>query len=81
MSPLGSDCSCNPLLTLCITGVSRRLPRIHRNHRRPPAPGSGDERAAETRVTGGEGGARVRSVMPDHWEPAFSDPGELRYIE
>ncbi|XP_029689360.1 membrane-associated guanylate kinase, WW and PDZ domain-containing protein 1 isoform X2 [Takifugu rubripes] len=62
-------------------GVSRRLPRIHRNHRRPRASGGGDERAAETTVTGGEGGARVRSVMPDHWEPAFSDPGELHYID
>ena len=32
-------------------------------------------------MTGGKGGARVRSVMPDDWEPAFSDPGELPFIE
>ncbi|CAB1421594.1 unnamed protein product [Pleuronectes platessa] len=26
-------------------------------------------------------GARVRAVMPDHWEQAFSDPGESHYID
>lgn len=32
-------------------------------------------------MSGGEGGARVRGVMADHWEPVFSDPGELHYTE
>ena len=62
-------------------GVSSSVHPIHRSPGRPRASSSGDGRAVENGIIGGRSGARVRGVMPDHWELAFSDPGESHYIE
>ncbi|CAG03935.1 unnamed protein product [Tetraodon nigroviridis] len=55
--------------------------QIRGSHRRPRASSSGDERAVENRATGGKRGARLRGLVPDRWELAFSDPGEPHFIE
>uniref|UniRef100_H3D4N4 MAGI family member, X-linked b n=1 Tax=Tetraodon nigroviridis TaxID=99883 RepID=H3D4N4_TETNG len=55
--------------------------RIRGSHRRPRASSSGDERAVENRATGGKRGARLRGLVPDRWELAFSDPGEPHFID
>ncbi|XP_032377348.1 membrane-associated guanylate kinase, WW and PDZ domain-containing protein 1 isoform X3 [Etheostoma spectabile] len=62
-------------------GVSSSVPPSHRSPGRPRASSSGDGRAIENGVIGSRGGARGRGVMPDHWEQAFSDPGESHYID
>ncbi|XP_074538254.1 membrane-associated guanylate kinase, WW and PDZ domain-containing protein 3 isoform X2 [Halichoeres trimaculatus] len=62
-------------------GISSSLPHRHRSPRRPRASSSGDGRAVENGFIGGRSGARVRRVMPDHWELAFSDPGESHFVE
>ncbi|KAM8755272.1 membrane-associated guanylate kinase, WW and PDZ domain-containing protein 3 isoform 2-T2 [Acanthopagrus schlegelii] len=62
-------------------GVSSSVHPIHRSPGRPRASSSGDGRAVQNGIIGGRSGARVRGVMPDHWELAFSDPGESHYID
>ncbi|KAM9351021.1 membrane-associated guanylate kinase, WW and PDZ domain-containing protein 3 [Symphorus nematophorus] len=61
-------------------GVSGGIPPLHQSPRRPRASSSGDGRVIENGIIGSRSGARVRGVMPDHWELAFSDPGES-YID
>lgn len=74
----------NTLLSICVAGgsagVSSRVPHIHRSPSRARASSSGDGRAIESGIID-RSGARVRGAMPDHWELAFSDPGESHYIE
>ncbi|XP_061591226.1 membrane-associated guanylate kinase, WW and PDZ domain-containing protein 1-like isoform X2 [Cololabis saira] len=54
----------------------------HRSPGRPRASSSGEDgRVVENGIIGHRSGARIRGVMPDHWEQAFSDPGEPLYIE
>nr|XP_046251543.1 membrane-associated guanylate kinase, WW and PDZ domain-containing protein 1 isoform X2 [Scatophagus argus] len=62
-------------------GVSSRVPPIHRSPGRARASSSGDGHAIENGIISSRSGARVRGVMPDHWELAFSDPGESHYID
>ncbi|XP_041859206.1 membrane-associated guanylate kinase, WW and PDZ domain-containing protein 3 isoform X2 [Melanotaenia boesemani] len=63
-------------------GVSSSIPLGHRSPGRPRASSSGgDGRAIENGIICGRSGARIRGVMPDHGEQAFSDPGESLYIE
>ncbi|XP_068453317.1 membrane-associated guanylate kinase, WW and PDZ domain-containing protein 3 isoform X2 [Clinocottus analis] len=62
-------------------GVSSSIPTSHRSPGRPRASSSGDGRVVENGVIGSRSGARVRGVMPDHWEQAFSDTGEPHYID
>ncbi|XP_034550774.1 membrane-associated guanylate kinase, WW and PDZ domain-containing protein 1 [Notolabrus celidotus] len=62
-------------------GISSSIPHRHWSPRRPRASSSGDGRVVENGFIGGRSGARVRRVMPDHWELAFSDPGESHYVE
>lgn len=62
-------------------GVSSSIHPSYRSPGRPRASSGGDGRVIENGVIGSRGGARVRGVMPDHWEQAFSDPGESHYIE
>ncbi|XP_078025961.1 membrane-associated guanylate kinase, WW and PDZ domain-containing protein 3 [Epinephelus lanceolatus] len=61
-------------------GVSS-VPPSHRSPGRPRASSSGDGRIIENGIIGSRSGARLRGVMPDHWEQAFSDPGESHYID
>ncbi|XP_029290782.1 LOW QUALITY PROTEIN: membrane-associated guanylate kinase, WW and PDZ domain-containing protein 2-like [Cottoperca gobio] len=58
-------------------GVSSSVPPSHRSPGRPRASSSGDGRG----IIGSRCGIRLRGVMPDHWEQAFSDPGESHYRE
>ncbi|XP_040902407.1 membrane-associated guanylate kinase, WW and PDZ domain-containing protein 3 [Toxotes jaculatrix] len=61
-------------------GVSSSVPPSHRSPGRPRASSSGgDGCAIENGIICSRSGARVRAVMPDHWEQAFSDPGESHY--
>ncbi|XP_047467132.1 membrane-associated guanylate kinase, WW and PDZ domain-containing protein 2 isoform X2 [Mugil cephalus] len=63
-------------------GVSGGIPLGHRSPARPRASSSGgDGCVIENGIIGSRSCARVRGVMPDHWEQAFSDPGEPLYIE
>ncbi|XP_056280044.1 membrane-associated guanylate kinase, WW and PDZ domain-containing protein 3 isoform X3 [Pseudoliparis swirei] len=62
-------------------GVSSSVPTSHRSPGRPRASSSGDGRVVENGIVGSRSGARVRGVMPDHWEPAFSDTGETLCID
>ncbi|XP_078111715.1 membrane-associated guanylate kinase, WW and PDZ domain-containing protein 3 isoform X1 [Sander vitreus] len=62
-------------------GVNSSIPPSHRSPGRPRASSSGDGHAIENGIIGSRSGARVRDVMPDHWEQAFSDPGESHYID
>ncbi|XP_031701062.1 membrane-associated guanylate kinase, WW and PDZ domain-containing protein 1 isoform X1 [Anarrhichthys ocellatus] len=62
-------------------GVSSSIPTSHRSPGRPRASSSGDGRVLENGIIGSRSGARVRGVMPDHWEQAFSDTGESHYID
>ncbi|XP_041656379.1 membrane-associated guanylate kinase, WW and PDZ domain-containing protein 2 isoform X2 [Cheilinus undulatus] len=62
-------------------GLSSSIPHSHRSPRRPRASSSGDGHVVENGIIGSRRGARVRGVMPDHWELAFSDPGESLYVE
>ncbi|XP_043975201.1 membrane-associated guanylate kinase, WW and PDZ domain-containing protein 3 isoform X2 [Gambusia affinis] len=60
-------------------GVS--IPIGHRSPGRPRASSSGGEgHGVENGIIGSRRGARIRGMMPDHWEQAFSDPGESLYI-
>ncbi|XP_040008138.1 membrane-associated guanylate kinase, WW and PDZ domain-containing protein 1 [Xiphias gladius] len=63
-------------------GVSSGVHPSHRFPGRPRASSSGgDGCPIENGINGSRSGARVRAVMPDHWEQAFSDPGESHYID
>ncbi|XP_051804986.1 membrane-associated guanylate kinase, WW and PDZ domain-containing protein 2 isoform X4 [Acanthochromis polyacanthus] len=63
-------------------GVSSSIPLGRRSPGRPRASSSGgDGHVMENGIICRRSGARVRGVMPDHWEQAFSDPGESLYIE
>uniref|UniRef100_A0A1A7XRS8 Si:ch211-66g24.1 n=1 Tax=Iconisemion striatum TaxID=60296 RepID=A0A1A7XRS8_9TELE len=63
-------------------GVRRSTPLVHRSLGRPRAASSGGVgHITENGLIGSRRGARIRGVMPDHWEQAFSDPGESLYIE
>ncbi|KAM9856009.1 membrane-associated guanylate kinase, WW and PDZ domain-containing protein 3 [Aulostomus maculatus] len=62
-------------------GVSSSIHPSYRSPSRLQAPNGRDGHAVENGVIGGRGGASVRGVMPDHWEQAFSDPGESHYID
>ncbi|XP_074499615.1 membrane-associated guanylate kinase, WW and PDZ domain-containing protein 1 [Sebastes fasciatus] len=62
-------------------GVSSSVPPSHRSPGRPRASSSGDGRVVENGIIGSRSGARVRGVMPDHWDQAFSDPGESHYTD
>ncbi|XP_039863866.1 membrane-associated guanylate kinase, WW and PDZ domain-containing protein 1 isoform X2 [Simochromis diagramma] len=63
-------------------GVSSSIPLGHRSPGRTRASSSGgDGHVIENGIISSRSGARVRGVMPDHWEQAFSDPGESVYIE
>lgn len=63
-------------------GVSSSIPLGHRSPCRTRASSSGgDGHVIENGIISSRSGARVRGVMPDHWEQAFSDPGESVYIE
>uniref|UniRef100_A0A3B3Y4M4 MAGI family member, X-linked b n=1 Tax=Poecilia mexicana TaxID=48701 RepID=A0A3B3Y4M4_9TELE len=60
-------------------GVS--IPIGHRSPGRSRASSSGVEgHGVENGIIGSRRGARIRGMMPDHWEQAFSDPGESLYI-
>uniref|UniRef100_A0A3B5QB53 Membrane-associated guanylate kinase, WW and PDZ domain-containing protein 2-like n=2 Tax=Xiphophorus maculatus TaxID=8083 RepID=A0A3B5QB53_XIPMA len=60
-------------------GVS--IPIGHRSPSRPRASSSGGEgHGVENGIIGSRRGARIRGMMPDHWEQAFSDPGDSLYI-
>ncbi|CAG6021773.1 unnamed protein product [Menidia menidia] len=62
--------------------ISNSIPLGHRSTGRPRASSSGgDGHAIENGIIGSRSGARIRGVMPDHWEQAFSDPGEILYTE
>lgn len=60
-------------------GLSSRIPVVHRSPARPRA--SSSSGAMENGIVGSSSGARIRGVMPDRWEQAFSDPGESHYVE
>ncbi|XP_042265432.1 membrane-associated guanylate kinase, WW and PDZ domain-containing protein 3 isoform X1 [Thunnus maccoyii] len=62
-------------------GVSSSIHPSYRSSGRPRASSGGDSHAIENGIISSRGGARVRGVMPDHWEQAFSDPGESHYID
>lgn len=63
-------------------GVRSSVPLGHRSPGRPRAASSGgDGHVVENGVIGGRRGGRIRGVMPDHWEQAFSDPGEALDIK
>uniref|UniRef100_UPI0037E8CFFD membrane-associated guanylate kinase, WW and PDZ domain-containing protein 3 n=1 Tax=Semicossyphus pulcher TaxID=241346 RepID=UPI0037E8CFFD len=62
-------------------GISSSARPSHRSPRRPRTSSGGDGRVVENGIIGGRSIARVRGVMPDHWELAFSDPGEPHYVE
>lgn len=61
-------------------GVSGSIHPSYRSPGRPRAFSGGDGRSIENGVICSRGGARVRGVMPDHWEQAYSDT-ESQYIE
>ncbi|XP_017265182.1 membrane-associated guanylate kinase, WW and PDZ domain-containing protein 1 isoform X2 [Kryptolebias marmoratus] len=63
-------------------GVRSSIPLGHRSPGRPRASSSGGENhVIENGIIGSRRGGRIRGVMPDHWEQAFSDPGESLDIE
>ncbi|XP_023260910.1 membrane-associated guanylate kinase, WW and PDZ domain-containing protein 3-like isoform X1 [Seriola lalandi dorsalis] len=63
-------------------GISGSILPTHRSPGRPRAySNGGDGCAIENGIIGIRSGARVRAVMPDHWEQAFSDPGDSHYID
>ncbi|XP_038579739.1 LOW QUALITY PROTEIN: membrane-associated guanylate kinase, WW and PDZ domain-containing protein 1 [Micropterus salmoides] len=62
-------------------GLSSSVTPSHRTPGRPRASSSGDGRVVENGIIISRSGVRVRGVMPDHWEQAFSDPGESHYID
>ncbi|XP_067382134.1 membrane-associated guanylate kinase, WW and PDZ domain-containing protein 3 isoform X4 [Channa argus] len=63
-------------------GLNSRVPDVHRPPGRPRAASSGgDGRAVVNGIISNRSGARIRSATPDHWEQAFSDPGESHYID
>ncbi|XP_026187178.1 membrane-associated guanylate kinase, WW and PDZ domain-containing protein 2 [Mastacembelus armatus] len=58
------------------------VPPFHQSSGRPrAASNSGDGHTMENGIISSRGRGRVRGVMPDHWEQAFSDPGESHYID
>ncbi|XP_029911726.1 membrane-associated guanylate kinase, WW and PDZ domain-containing protein 2 isoform X2 [Myripristis murdjan] len=62
-------------------GVSSGVPPVHQSPGRPRRSSGGDGSAVESSVIGGRGGTRLRALMADRWEQAFSDPGEPYYID
>ncbi|XP_044066883.1 membrane-associated guanylate kinase, WW and PDZ domain-containing protein 2-like isoform X3 [Siniperca chuatsi] len=62
-------------------GLSSSVPPSHRSPGRPRASSSGDGRVIENGIIGSRSSARLTGVMADHWEQAFSDPGESHYID
>ncbi|XP_029361712.1 membrane-associated guanylate kinase, WW and PDZ domain-containing protein 1 isoform X1 [Echeneis naucrates] len=63
-------------------GVSGSIHPSYRSPGRPRAYSSGgDGPAVQNGIIGSRSGARVRAVMPDHWEQAFSDPGDSLYAD
>ncbi|XP_055366061.1 membrane-associated guanylate kinase, WW and PDZ domain-containing protein 2 isoform X5 [Betta splendens] len=64
-------------------GLGGRGPVASRPPARPRAFSSGgDGCASENGICGGgRGGARGRGAVHDHWEQAFSDPGEPQYVD
>ncbi|XP_053279974.1 LOW QUALITY PROTEIN: membrane-associated guanylate kinase, WW and PDZ domain-containing protein 1 [Pleuronectes platessa] len=63
-------------------GLSSSFRPSHRSPGRPRASSSGGEGSPVVNgIILSRSGARVRAVMPDHWEQAFSDPGESHYID
>ncbi|XP_047196041.1 membrane-associated guanylate kinase, WW and PDZ domain-containing protein 1 isoform X1 [Hippoglossus stenolepis] len=63
-------------------GLSSSVRPSHRSPGRPRASSSGGEGSPIVNgIIISRSGARVRAVMPDHWEQAFSDPGESHYID
>ncbi|KAM6981874.1 membrane-associated guanylate kinase, WW and PDZ domain-containing protein 3-like [Tautogolabrus adspersus] len=62
-------------------GISSSVPHSHRSPRRPRTASGGDGRVVENGILSGRSGARLRGVMPDHWELAVSDPGESHHVE
>ncbi|KAK2851744.1 hypothetical protein Q5P01_008020 [Channa striata] len=64
-------------------GPNSRVPVVHRPPGRPRAAssGGGDGRAMVNGIISNRSGTRIRSAVPDHWEQAFSDPGESHYID
>ncbi|KAM3617489.1 uncharacterized protein V6R79_006876 [Siganus canaliculatus] len=65
-----------------LSGVNSSIPLTHRSPGRPRASSSSDGRTLENGIIGNSrSNARVRGVMPDHWELAFSDPGEPHFVD
>ncbi|XP_076023016.1 membrane-associated guanylate kinase, WW and PDZ domain-containing protein 3 [Genypterus blacodes] len=62
-------------------GVSSSVPPGHRSPGRPRSSSRGNGTATQNGIIGSRGVARLRSVTPDHWEQAFSDPGESLYTD
>ncbi|KAK5864136.1 hypothetical protein PBY51_001099 [Eleginops maclovinus] len=61
-------------------GVSSSVPPPQRYPSRPRASSSGGEsRGLENGIIGRR--PRLRGVTPDHWEQAFSDPGDSHYSD
>ncbi|XP_020560488.1 membrane-associated guanylate kinase, WW and PDZ domain-containing protein 2 isoform X3 [Oryzias latipes] len=64
------------------SSVIHNIPFGHRSPGRPRASSTGEDGfPLENGFISSKSGARIRGVMPDHWEQAFSDPGEPLYIE
>ncbi|XP_028308707.1 membrane-associated guanylate kinase, WW and PDZ domain-containing protein 2 isoform X2 [Gouania willdenowi] len=65
-----------------LAGVSSSFPPSHHSAGRPRASSSGgDGRVMQNGVIGGRSSGRIRGVIADPWEQAFSEPGESLYIE
>lgn len=71
-----------PVATGGSGGVRNNIPPSRRSPGRPRASSrGGDGHVIENGIIGSRRGGRIRGVMPDHWEQAFSDPGETVDIE
>ncbi|KAM4610612.1 membrane-associated guanylate kinase, WW and PDZ domain-containing protein 3 [Polymixia lowei] len=62
-------------------GVSSSAPPVRQSPFRPRCSSGGNGSAMENGGVSSRSGARSRALMPDHWEQAFSDPGEPYYID
>ncbi|XP_068599001.1 membrane-associated guanylate kinase, WW and PDZ domain-containing protein 3 [Brachionichthys hirsutus] len=62
-------------------GISSGVPPIRRFPGRLRASIGGDVHGVEDGVISARNGARMRGMMPHHWEFAFSDPLESNYID
>ncbi|XP_071754913.2 membrane-associated guanylate kinase, WW and PDZ domain-containing protein 3 [Centroberyx gerrardi] len=63
------------------SGGSAIVPPVHPSPGRPRGSSRGDGSVMENGGIGSRSGARLRALMPDHWDQAFSDPGEPYYID